>query len=581
MDVATDPVLHGFFTLQVQMSHAKIKKLAATSRTTLHMFESEQAVQVSDNKIERPARSNSSERHLLLHEWNSPAAQRDGGDLLLHQLVERWVESDPSSVAMWFDGDELTYGALGAAADQVARHLRAAFGIGPDIVIGLLLDRGLHLPVAQLGVLKAGGAWLPLDTLYPKERIARQLADAGARLAITTTDLADLLPRSVPRLCLDDPSSMVGSFSTPDVSGSDRPNPDHLAYVIYTSGSTGTPKGVMISHRAAVNFIHNAVELFRLRPADHILQFTNPAFDVSVFDFFAALGSGATVVGAPREVLLDVDALQELMIEQRVTVADLPPAVLRLLDPAPLTDLRALFVGLEAFPAALVNRWRTPEREFHNGYGPTEATVTCVDYLCPPEPLDTPPPIGRPMTNHRCYVLDEDFDLVPVGAPGELFLAGTGLARGYLGRPDLTAERFLPDPFSATGERMYRTGDMVRWRADGQLEFLGRTDRQVKIRGLRVELAEVEHALDDCCGVSQSVAVVRDQGSPQAQLVAYVVATPGVSIDTEEIRVELMDRLPLHMVPAVVFELDRLPLTAGGKIDHARLRSMATSASGH
>nr|BAW27724.1 hypothetical non-ribosomal peptide synthetase [Actinomadura sp. SoC090715LN-10] len=564
MDVATDPVSHGYVTLRVRMSHAKIKKLAATSRTTFHMFESEQAVQVSDNIIEQPARSNFSERHLLLH-----------------QLVERWVESDPSSVAMWFDGDELTYGALGAAADQVARHLRAAFGVGPDIVVGLLLDRGLHLPVAQLGVLKAGGAWLPLDTLYPKERIARQLADAGARLVITTTDLADLLPRSVPRLCLDDPSSMVGSFSTPDVSSSDGPNPDHLAYVIYTSGSTGTPKGVMISHRAAVNFIHNAVELFRLRPADHIVQFTNPAFDVSVFDFFAALGSGATVVGAPREVLLDVDALQELMIEQRVTVADLPPAVLRLLDPAPLTDLRALFVGLEAFPAALVNRWRTPEREFHNGYGPTEATVTCVDYLCPPEPLDSPPPIGRAMTNHRCYVLDEDFDLVPVGAPGELFLAGTGLARGYLGRPDLTAERFLPDPFSATGERMYRTGDMVRWRADGQLEFLGRTDRQVKIRGLRVELAEVEHALDDCCGVSQSVAVVRDQGSPQAQLIAYVVAAPGVSIDTEEIRVELMERLPLHMVPAVVFELDRLPLTAGGKIDHARLKSMATSTSGH
>ncbi|WP_433374831.1 non-ribosomal peptide synthetase [Streptosporangium sp. CA-115845] len=512
-------------------------------------------------------RPSAEDKDLMLREWNAPAVRRQGSPLL-HQLVEKWAETDPSAVAMRFDGEEMSYAALVAAADRVAGELRTSFGVKPDAVVGLLLERGLELPVAMLAVLKAGGAWLPLDPLHPPERIAGQLADAGAIGVVTTAELAGSLPPSTPTLCLDKNS---GRPSTPVPPVAEERHPDDLAYVIYTSGSTGRPKGVMISHRSAAEFVLNARELFRLRPTDRVLQFANPAFDVSVFDFFATLGSGATVVGAPRELLLDIDALQELMEKEHITVADLPPAVLRLLDPEPLTDLRALFVGLEAFPASLVNRWRTSEREFHNGYGPTEATVACVDYTCPSEPLDASPPIGRAMPNHRCYVLDETFELVPIGVPGELFLAGTGLARGYLGRPDLTAERFLPDPFSTAGERMYRTGDVVRWRPDGQLEFLGRTDRQVKIRGHRVELGEVEHALRECAGVSEGAAVVQDLGSPRAVLVAYVIAAPGAAPGSAAIRAQLTDRLPPYMVPSTVLFLDRFPLTASGKIDHARL----------
>jgi amino acid adenylation domain-containing protein len=510
-------------------------------------------------------RPSAEDKDLMLREWNAPPVRRPE-NALLHQLVEKRAEADPLAVAVCFDGEEMSYGALVVAADRVAADLSASFAVKPDAVVGLLLERGLELPIAMLAVLKAGGAWLPLDPLHPPERIAGQLADAGAVGVMTTTELAGSLPPSTPTLFLDEGSGRPG-MSVPLEGG----HPDQLAYVIYTSGSTGRPKGVMISHRSAVEFVLNAHELFRLRPGDRVLQFANPAFDVSVFDFFATLCSGATVVGAPRELLLDVDALQELMERERITVTDLPPAVLRLLHPEPLTELRALFVGLEAFPASLVNRWRTSEREFHNGYGPTEATVACVDYACPPEPLDMPPPIGRALPNHRCYVLDEDFEPVSIGVPGELYVAGTGLARGYLGRPDLTAECFLPDPFSTAGQRMYRTGDLVRWRPDGQLEFLGRTDRQVKIRGHRVELGEVEHALRECAGVSEGAVIAQDLGTPRAMLVAYVIAAPGTTPDGTAIRAQLTDRLPPYLVPSMVLFLDRFPLTASGKVDHARL----------
>ncbi|MBU8858603.1 MULTISPECIES: amino acid adenylation domain-containing protein [unclassified Micromonospora] len=503
-------------------------------------------------------------------EWNPPPVHRDGG-VLLHRLVEEWATACPDAVAMCFEGAELTYGALDLAAEALARRLRDRFGVRRERVVGVLLERGLDLPVAMLGILKASGAWLPLDPSYPPERLSRHLSDAGAAVVVTSDELADLLPPSTPRLTLNGVPS--GDDASRPVEP-DEAHPDDLAYVIYTSGSTGTPKGVMISHRSAVNFVLNARSVFRIQPGDRVLQFANPAFDVSVFDFFGALGSGATVVGAPRESLLDVDELQDLLARERVTIADLPPAVLRLLDPAPLFHLRALFVGLEAFPAELVNRWRTPDREFHNGYGPTEATVACVDYLCPVEPLDAPPPIGRAMDNHRCYVLDDNLSGVPVGAVGELYVAGTGLARGYLGRPDLTAERFLPDPFSGDGARMYRTGDLVRWRSDGFLEFVGRADRQVKIRGMRIELGEVEHALKECGGVTWAIADVDEAGTPQARLVAYVVPEPDSRFDGEAARIELMERLPLHMVPSAVVALDEIPLTPSGKIDRTRLPAL-------
>ncbi|UQI45639.1 amino acid adenylation domain-containing protein [Streptomyces sp. HU2014] len=568
VDEATDGRLRVWLEYSTELfDRGRMERLVGHFRSVL-----EQAVAAPDTRVSALTLLTAGERERLLTGWNPPPVAREEDRLLLHELVERWARTDGSAPAVRFEGAELSYGELDAAANRLAHVLRADFGVGPDAVVGVLLDRGPELPVGQLATLKAGGAWLPLDPQHPTERLASYLSDARAAVVVTTGALAPALPADVPRLILDDPELRERLARTPETPLTGTTEPDHLAYIIYTSGSTGAPKGVMVSHRAAVNFVLNARELFRIGPGDRLLQFANPAFDVSVFDFYGALGSGAAVVGASRETLLDPDALQDLLARERVSVADVPPAVLRLLDPGPLSDLRALFVGLEAFPAELVNRWSNEGREFHNGYGPTEATVACVDYLCPPGGLVTSPPIGRAMANHRAYVLNaETFELVPVGVPGELFVAGAGLARGYLNRPDLTAERFVPDPFAGSGERMYRTGDVVRWREDGNLEFLGRADRQIKIRGLRIEPGEIEHALTTSPGVAQAVVTVDRPGTPEARLIAYAVAEAARSLDADALRTGLMDRLPQHMVPAQLMVLDALPLTPNGKVDHARL----------
>ncbi|MGH3159083.1 MAG: non-ribosomal peptide synthetase, partial [Streptosporangiaceae bacterium] len=509
----------------------------------------------------------------LVADWNPVPAARD--DRLLHEVFVARAAEAPERTAMRFAGAELSYGELDARSSRLANVLVEA-GVRPGRVVGVLLERGFGLPVAELGVLKAGGVWLPMDTQYPAERLAYQLGDAYVSLVVTTSDLAGLLPADVRPVLLDS-GVLDGQPDNVSVAGV---TPEDVAYVIYTSGSTGRPKGVMVPHRAAVNFCAAFGELFRVTPGDRILQFSNPAFDVSVSDFFATFAAGATVVGAPRSVLQDPDALQALMQEERVTFGDIPPAVLRLLDPGPLADLRALFIGMEPFGPELVNRWARPGREFHNGYGPTEATITCVDYRCPEGRLTGPPPIGRAMANQRAYVLDKRLRLVPVGVPGELYMAGAGLAHGYLGRPELTAEKFLPDPFApAPGERMYATGDLARWRSDGQLEFLGRTDRQVKIRGLRVELGEIEHVLAGYPGVRQATVVVKEPGTPQARLIGYFVPSIGMELASSEIRDYLTARLPQHMIPAALLCLGKLPLTPVGKIDPARLPDPGTAGS--
>jgi amino acid adenylation domain-containing protein len=511
----------------------------------------------------------------LLTQWNPAPSAHDGR--CLHEVFSARAAQAPDRVAMRFAGADLSYGELDLRSNRLA-NLLARSGVTPGQVVGVLLERGFDLPVAELGVLKAGGAWLPLDSQYPAERVAYQLQDADVSLVVTTSDLAGQLPASVSPVLLD--SGVLDDEPGPAPAG--RTSPEAVAYVIYTSGSTGKPKGVMVPHRAAVNFCAAYRELFAVTPGDRILQFSNPAFDVSVSDFFATFASGATVVGAPRRELLDPDSLQALMRDERITFGDIPPAVLRLLDPEPLADLRVLFIGMEPFGPELVNRWARPGRQFHNGYGPTEATITCVDYLCPDQVLTGQPPIGRAMANQRAYVLDQHLRLAPIGVPGELYMAGAGLAHGYLGRPDLTAEKFLPDPYAprrgehsrgehSRGERMYATGDLARWRADGNLEFLGRVDRQVKIRGLRIEPGEIEYVLASYPGVRQAAVVVREAGTPQAQLIGYLVPSPGHQVDPGQVRDYAGERLALHMIPAALLCLPQLPLTPAGKLDPARL----------
>ncbi|MEN8649792.1 amino acid adenylation domain-containing protein [Streptomyces sp. 21So2-11] len=497
-------------------------------------------------------------------------AEADGAggpspDGCLHELFEAVVDGSPDAVATSFLGERLTYRQLDDRANRLAWALRDA-GVGPESVVAVLLERGPELPTAFLGIQKAGGAYLPLDPDTPAERWETALTEARCGVVVTTCERAGALPASVTAVCVDDPA--LGARST------ERPRsgvgPANLAYVIFTSGSTGRPKGVQVEHRSIVNFTRASVEMFRLGAGDRVLQFANPAYDVSLFDFFSALCSGAQLVHAPTRTLLDPESLGELMRDEQVTVTDLPPAVLGLLDAGTFPSLRALFVGLEAFPGELVNAWNIPGRDFHNGYGPTEATVACVDYLCPDGTYAAMPPIGTPMANYQAHVLDRYGNPVPVGVPGELFIGGVGVARGYAYQPALTAERFVPDPFGAPGARLYRTGDLVRRQADGNLYFLGRVDNQIKIRGLRVEPGEIEHAVEAHPAVAEAVVVARGSGAA-ASLVCYLAAAPGHDVDHEDLRRSLIDRLPAHLVPGVFVVLPELPRASSGKLDRKRL----------
>src|SRR6266536_2453400 len=511
-----------------------------------------------------------SQERAQLHAWNQTQQAYPSSGRLLHQLVAEQAHAHPDRVAVCFQDRQVRYGELDQQANWLAWQLRRRHRVGPETIVAILLERGPALPTAQLAVLKAGGAWLPLDPTHPTKRLAWQLGDARCPLAITTSQLEDRLPPELPRLRLDDPALQEELARQPGMPPASPVTPANLAYVIYTSGSTGTPKGVLIQHRSAVHHALACARLYGLTPADRVLQFCNPTFDVSVFETFAALAGGATLVLAPREVLHDPAALTRLLQAERVTVAAIGPAFMAVLDGDAAADLRVLFVAGEPFPGELVNRWNRPGREFHNAYGPTETTITVTDHLCPQAPHGESPPIGRPLVNHQTWVLDRHGNLAPIGVPGELYVGGAGLARGYLGRPDLTAERFVPDPFTSGG-RLYRTGDLAQWRPDGQLQFLGRLDRQVKIRGVRIELGEVEHTLMRHPRVRHAAVTLHTPPGGAAQLAAYLVSDGTDPPERAELDRFLAAELPSYMVPASYTLLEALPLNSSGKLDRARL----------
>ncbi|MGW0537435.1 amino acid adenylation domain-containing protein, partial [Streptomyces sp. NPDC003032] len=508
----------------------------------------------------------------------------------LPALFERQAARTPDAVAL-IDGDrELTYADVDRAANRLAHRL-VRDGVGPERVVALALPRSAAAVVAQLAVTKAGGAFLPVDPDYPPQRREFMIRDAGAHLV------------------LDDPAE-VWSTEGPDTALTDADRtttltPAHPAYVIYTSGSTGTPKGVVVTHRGLASFAAAAAEQYAAGPGDRVLQFASPSFDASVLELCVSLLSGAALVTGEEGPLVG-ERLAEVLAERRVSHTLIPPAALATLPPetaAALPHLRTLIVGAEACPADLVDTW-APGRRMVNSYGPTEATVVAT-WTGPLTPGTGAPAIGRPSGATRVYVLDAVLRPVPPGVTGELYIAGPGLARGYLGRPRLTAQRFPPDPFGAPGERMYRTGDLVRWTADGRLRFAGRADDQVKLRGFRIEPGEVESALRRSPLVRDAAVVVRAGEGPgaPARLVAYVVpaqppitapahrespatapALPepagtgssgtepsGTALPVGELRLHLAGTLPPHMVPSVFVALDRLPLTPNGKTDRRAL----------
>ncbi|CCH32938.1 non-ribosomal peptide synthetase [Actinosynnema sp. NPDC047251] len=497
----------------------------------------------------------------LVEHWDGPRHHRSA------RTVDDWFAEvaahDPAAVAVSAGDRSLTYGELEERANRLA-HLLRARGADREKLVALCLPRGVEHPVAVLAVLKAGAGFVPLDPAAPPDRIAGLLADADPCAVLTVTASAAGLPADrsdVLHLDRLDAELAAQPTTPPARAGA----PGDLAYALYTSGSTGTPKGVLIEHRAVVNFIRSAQELFDLTAADRVLGYASYTFDVSVFELFAALLTGARLVVAEDADRLDLERLQNLLEHNEISVIDLPPSVMALLEPARLTRLRISFVGGEAFPGELVNRWNAVSR-FFNGYGPTECTVTMIVQECSGH-WDSSPPIGLPMANHVAHVLDESLRPVPYGVPGELVIGGAGLARGYLRRPELTGEKFVPDPFgTAPGGRLYRTGDLVKRQRDGAIVFLGRVDRQIKIRGVRIEPGEIEAVLAASPGVRQSYVMPWSDSRDQRYLVAYVGAPDG-EVGAEELRAFAATKLPAGLVPQFVVVLPELPLTPSGKVD--------------
>ncbi len=482
----------------------------------------------------------SAERRLVLHEWND--TDRDVTPTVFPELFQAQVAAVPDAVAVRGEGTALTYRELNGHANRLARHL-AAHGVGPDDYVALALPRSIELTTAMLAVLKAGAAYLPVDPDYPAERVAFMLGDAAPRYVVTAADSTVPLPAGLERIVLDEETrSAVSLLPGEDLTDADRVaplRPGHAAYVIYTSGSTGVPKGVVVSHAGIASRMGSEIERLEVERDSVVLQFASPSFDGAFSDMCMALLAGATLIVAPREKTLPGPGLSALMHEQGVTHVTLPPPVLAALPDDGLPAPMMLIMAGDACPPDLVARW-APGRRMVNAYGPTEATVcaTVSDQLVPD---GAQPPIGRPLDNTRLYVLDDRLRPTPPGVAGELYIAGEALARGYLRRPGLTAGRFVACPFGASGERMYRTGDVVRWRGDGQLEFVGRSDDQVKVRGFRIELGEVEAALTAHPGVAQAVVVPREDQPGGKRLVGYLVPSgddPAVARDRDERQVQ-------------------------------------------
>ncbi|MBN8232598.1 amino acid adenylation domain-containing protein, partial [Corallococcus macrosporus] len=521
------------------------------------------------------------ERAQVLEGFNATDADYPA-DTCLHTLVERQAALRPDAVAVESGDERLTYAGLEAEANRLAHHLRS-LGVGPDVPVALCLERTPALVVTLLAILKAGGAYVPLDASYPAQRLEHMLEDSGARVLVTTRELDAKLPpaRDVRRVHAEDRAAWAGLPATPPAPGVGARN---LAYIVFTSGSTGRPKGVAVEHRSLQRLLH-APRYAHLGPEETFLLIAPVSFDASVLELWGPLAFGGRLVlfpagGSPS----DLDLLADVLVRHQVTTLHLTAGLFsQVVDLRPdcLGGLRQLLTGGDVVSAPHVRRvLEARGLPVTACYGPTEATLftSCFRMTRPEQPGDAVP-IGQPLSNTRVYLLDAGLRPVPVGVPGELFVGGPGVARGYVGRPELTAERFVPDPFSpGAGGRLYRTGDQARWRAEGVLEFLGRADQQVKVRGFRVELAEVEAALRSGPGVREAVAVVREDAPGDKRLVGYVVAPEG---DLSVLRAHLQRRLPEYMVPSALVPLEALPLTANAKVDRKALPAPGDAPASH
>ena len=551
-----------------------IERLAAQYRRVLELV-----VERPDTAIGELALLTQAERDQQLLTWNDTGTDYAEAGEALHQLVERQVQRTPEAIALVHEGGTLSYDQLNRRANQLAHHLRQC-GIGRDSLVALCMQRSPELIVGLLGILKAGAGYVPLDPQHPRQRLAYMLQDTRARVLLTEQALLEHLGAlDTHVLCLDRDAAVLDARPT------DNPalpfHPDQLAYCIYTSGSTGQPKGAMNSHRAIVNRLLWMQAQYRLGAQDTVLQKTPCTFDVSVWEFFWPLLTGARLAIARPEGHKDPHYLAQAIRQYQVTTAHFVPAMLQAFlarIEQPLPCLRQVFASGEALPATVQRQFRQryPRVALHNLYGPTEAAVDVSHWACTQDG-DTVP-IGHPVANTRLYLLDAQLQPVPVGATAEIYIAGIQLARGYLRRPELTAERFIPDPYGEPGSRMYRSGDLGRYRADGSIEYLGRTDHQVKLRGLRIELGEIENVLLASPGIREAAVLVR-QHLGEGRLVGYVSLHDGHEVQQstleqatlEQAKARLQAQLPDYMVPGDWVVLPTLPLNANGKIDRKTL----------
>ena len=512
-----------------------------------------------------------------LAKWNA-TRQEFPLDTCIPQLIADRARETPDALALAAQDQDMSYAELNRRASQLAHYLQT-MGVRPDMPVGLYMERSLDMVVGLLGILKAGGAYVPIDPLYPARRVSFILEDAGVSVLVTHRNLLNALGElSARAVCLDSDSKTLDEQSADEAVSACTV--DNLAYIAYTSGSTGQPKGVLVTHRNLLNLIYWHRRAYAVTPHDRTTQVASPAFDATGWELWPYLTLGASVHLPDEETRVTPAALRDWLVEQRITITFLPTALaehmLALEWPAE-TALRYLLTGADtlhrypslALPFVLINN-----------YGPTEATVVATfGPVAPTESPDGLPAIGKPIDNAQIYLLDEQLRQVPIGEPGELFIGGAGVAKGYLNRPALTAERFIPDPFSRGGgsappepnARLYRTGDRARFLPDGQIAFLGRADNQIKIRGYRIEQEEIVAALNAHPDVQASVVVAREDIPGEKQLVAYLVLAPEASLTTTALQDTLKARLPDYMIPATFVRLDALPITPNGKTDYAAL----------
>lgn len=524
-----------------------------------------------DRRISELAILSAADRHQILLEWNQTTADY-ASDKAIHELFEAHAEQNENALALVFEGDELTYGQLNQRANQLANYL-IANGIERESLVGVCLERGIELITSVLAIFKAGAAYVPLDPKYPESRLDYMINDSAVSIVLSHSKLERLVSGYQGNvISIDEDADKIAQESNANLSL--QITSDSLAYVIYTSGSTGKPKGTLLEHRGLCKVSAEQQRHFDAGPGSRVLQFSSPNFDAALFDFTMSLTTGGALILAKQEDLQPGPPLSKLLREQRITILTIPPSSLSVLSPEILPDLKVINVAGEPCSAQLVEQW-APGRRFFNLYGPTEATIWSTANECTAD--GTAPHIGKPINNTRIYVLDHNARPVPVGVPGELCIGGDGLARGYLNLPELTAERFIPDPFNDKGY-LYRSGDKVRFLPDGSIEFVGRIDHQVKIRGLRIEPGEIETQLRAVPGVGEAI-VIADKGSDgDLQLLAFVSTVDGAQLTVETLRDHVREVLPSYMMPAQMQVLDALPLNPNGKVDRNVLLALKSEA---